>query len=239
MKKFIIISNWKMNLPDNIEGLVEISKQAARENLEISIAPPFTEIAYISSLLKNNNLSVSAQNVSFENEGAYTGEVSAKILSKYKLKYCIVGHSERLIYFNETYKEISKKIKNLVINSITPVLCIGEKEELSINNKKKILKEQFQKCIDDNEVKDLILAYEPVWAFGTGKSLNINEAEEIINYLKESFKYNFVNLRVQYGGSVNSSNIRNFFQSTVIDGVLLGKASISLKEFKNILEGCE
>lgn len=239
MKKFIIISNWKMNLPDNIEKIINISNQHAKENLEISIAPPFTEIEYLSSLIKNINLNISAQNVASKEEGSYTGEVSAKILSKHKLKYCIVGHSERRKYFNESDEEISKKIKNLKENSIIPVLCIGENKKISFNNKKTILKEQFQKCIDDNDIKDLILAYEPVWAIGSGESLNIDEAEDIIDYLKDSFIKYFNSLRVQYGGSVTSRNVKSFFKSTLVDGVLLGKSGLSSKEFKEILEGCE
>lgn len=179
-------------------------------------------------VIEPKNISLGAQNVSSSLNGAYTGEISAEQLKSFNVKYCIVGHSERRQ--TETYKEINSKIKRLLEQDITPILCVGETNEEK--NKKifyKVINEEILSAISDLSKKDqekIIIAYEPLWAIGTGKIPTLKELNDIINMIKKILPNN----KILYGGSINNTNVDTFKNFSLIDGFLLG--SLSLKAFK-------
>jgi len=210
----MILFNWKAN--GTKELLDEINRLNV-QNKNITIIPPI----HLSHLIDKSKFTVGTQNVSIFENGAYTGEISTQMLSEIGVKYCLVGHSERRHYLNETNEIIAKKIENLAKHGITPVLCIGEKLG---ENRTAVLKEQISIF-----TKECIVAYEPVWAIGTGKVPTSEEINSVANFLREEF---FVS-KIIYGGSVSSANVQNL--STLnIDGILVGGASLKPQEVLEI-----
>lgn len=227
----IIILNNKSNLNKNefIEYQEELSK--LNSPYAVILCPTYTNI----SLFNLNNVLLGSQNVSNNNDGAFTGEISAKNLKSYNVKYSLVGHSERRKNQKETEKDINEKIKRLLENNITPILCVGEtKEERENGEVKKIIKTQVQLAlagVSPSDIEKIIIAYEPIWSIGTG---NIPKIEDILltnNYIREILPYN----KIIYGGSVNEENIDNI-KSPEIDGYLLGGLSLKPKQLQTFID---
>lgn len=213
------------------------------KNTEIVICPPFTLLNKINEAIKNTKIKLGAQNMHFEEQGAYTGEVSALMLKDISCEYVILGHSERRQYFNETDKFINKKIKSALKNKLKIILCIGETLKQRNNNQTmKIIKNQLLNClksINEKEIKNITIAYEPIWAIGTGKNATPLQAEEVHKFIRELLTniYNkniSKNIRIIYGGSVNPNNIKELMAMKNINGALVGGASLDAKSFGRI-----
>lgn len=218
MKK-IIVANWKMN-PSTIKEAKELFDKV--KNTGAIICAPF---AYLSEL-KSDNLC--AQNCCWESSGAYTGEISPNMLRDSGVTYVIIGHSERRIHFQETDEMINKKLKAALAADLKPVLCIGEKKE---EDAKEVIERQLKYDlggISEKDLKKIIIAYEPVWAIGTGDSCESGRAKEALEFIKEKF-----NNKVLYGGSVNSKISKNYID-VGFDGLLVGGASLKADEFIKI-----
>ena len=213
------------------------------EDLEIGICPTYLALNDVKNELKGTNIKVGAQNVYFEDKGAYTGEISAEMLKDIDMDYCIVGHSERRKYFKETDQDVNKKVKKLLEYGIIPIICVGESlEQREEKQHFEVVKKQVVQAFKDIQASDAvscIIAYEPIWAIGTGKTATKEEAEEMCKYIRDiiSQLYNSdvsETIRIQYGGSVNLSNAKEILTMPNIDGALIGGASLKL-EFVDII----
>jgi triosephosphate isomerase len=255
MKK-LIVANWKMNPQSlftakklflSIKNWIEKTHNILKKT-EIIICPPFVYLEALSKLLKNktSNLQpkLGAQDLFWEDAGAFTGEISPKMLKNLGVEYVILGHSERRHILNETDEMIAKKLKATIKNKLKPILCIGETERERKSGKTfKILKTQLNRGIanlqpETYNLKPIIIAYEPVWAIGTGNPCKPEEAKEVLIFLKKTTKQ-LNNLTTQqlilYGGSVNSKNAKDYIE-VGFDGLLIGGASLKPKEFIEILK---
>ena len=209
-------------------------------NTEIIICPPFISIPAIKELLEGSSIKTGAQNMCFAIEGAYTGEISPLMLHGL-CEYVILGHSERRIYFAETDEIINSKIQNALEHNLKPILCVGESLiEKEAGKTEEILSKQLNKgLLEIVQTKDLLIAYEPLWAIGTGMAANGEEANVTIKFIREKMTQIWSNsiaedLRILYGGSVKADNIIEFISQTDIDGVLVGGASLKAQEFVSI-----
>lgn len=239
----LIIANWKMN-PQTIAEAVRLAR--AEDKKGVVIVPPFPFLKSVKGVLKNASLG--AQDVFFEEKGAYTGEVSPVMLKKLGASYAIVGHSERR-RLGESDKIIAKKVKAGMDAGLKVILCVGEPKRVSgigyqaSSIAKRYVKKQLTedvKGIRNKElgIRNLIIAYEPVWAIGTGKNASPEDAAEIAAFIHQLFnsKFHIPNSRVLYGGSTNSRNARSFLEREGIDGLLVGGASIDPKEFVKMIK---
>lgn len=240
--KFLIAANWKMNPKSAKEAknLFETVKKRVKKinNAEAVICPPFVYLPLLKGLI------LGAQNVSCEKEGAFTGDISALQLNDAGVKHAIVGHSERRKYFGETDETINKKIKMCLSAGIKPILCVGETaEENEAGKKSEILEKQITdglRGIPLQKAKNIIFAYEPVWAIGTGKNCSAEEttgsALLIRKIVSKIYGRKFAGLtRILYGGSVNSKNASQYIKETGVNGLLIGGASLNAKEFVDII----
>ena len=228
--KYIFL-NQKMNLTEKeCKTWNEEFSKLSWKNIEIGIFPSYTNI----SCFNTQKYNLGAQNVSSYKKGSYTGEISAEQIKSLGVKYCLVGHSERRNYFQETESEIKEKIIRLQEENIIPVLCIGEKDK---TKRKEVLKYQLTTILDNLDIKNLIVAYEPVYSIGTGQVLENEEIEEAIEFIKELLngKYH-QDFKVLYGGSVDAENIIHLKKISNVDGFLIGKASLSIENIKKIIE---
>lgn len=229
--------NDAKKLARNVVALLRAVKK--RGNTRIVLCPPFTFLLPVASLL-GYGAELGAQNCHFEDSGAYTGEVSAKMLKSLKCRYVIVGHSERRNYFNEDSKLINKKLHSVLKNGLTPVLAVGEKEGESVKVIERQLKEALE-GVSGAKAKNIIIAYEPVWAIGTGKSAtadNAMSARIMIRKVLAAFypKTTANKIPVLYGGSTDSKNIVRFTKDAQMDGALVGDSSLNAKEFIKMVE---
>jgi triosephosphate isomerase (TIM) len=252
VRKPIIGGNWKMHLgtPNEAISLIKSLKSLIKgiKNVDIVIAPPFTVLESVVRELKKTDISVSAQNMYFEDKGAFTGEISPLFLKSMGVKYVILGHSERRQIFGETDDLINKKIKKALKESLIPIVCIGENLNAREAGKtKEIIRNQmnftFQDLIGQDMIK-IIIAYEPIWAIGTGKTATPKQAEEIHIFirdiLKEKYGENVADeIRIQYGGSIKPNNAKSLFSRENIDGGLVGGASLNSESFYEIIEAAE
>ena len=233
----IIIANWKLNgsnkniakFLNDLKGIVPY-----KSSICTIICPPSI---YLNNFFNNlDNIYLGGQNCSNFNEGAYTGEISANMLKENKCDFCIVGHSERRAIFKETNKDIRIQAENLINNNINPIICIGETlEQKNLKQTKNILIEQVNESIPKfSEQKTTILAYEPVWAIGTGLTPSLQEIDEIHLFLKKEIE-NYQDYKILYGGSVKSYNANEIMNLKNVDGVLVGGASLDSNEFKKII----
>jgi triosephosphate isomerase (TIM) len=250
MKKTYLIANWKMQLnkSDSVRLAVEVAKEykEPKEDLEIVLAPTFTAITDVRRKLKDSAIKLSSQNVFYHNKGSYTGEVSPSQLKEIGVEYVIIGHSERRENLNETDEEVNRKVDVVLENDLTPIVCVGETMEEKQDGKADIvIIKQINKALQDIKLKDeqkLIVAYEPVWVIGTGKAVSPKEAEHTI----EVIKYNLLELfdeetidkhiSIIYGGSVDADNINDFLEIELIEGALVGGASLSADKFIPIIK---
>ena len=246
MRRKVIAGNWKMNmLPGDtinfIEGIIPLVKDT--EN-EVILCVPYTDLFYAWHSLEGSNIHLGAQNMHWEESGAYTGEVSPNMLKSVGVEYVIIGHSERRQYFAETDETVNKKIKSALKNDLKPIVCVGETLEQRENGEtEKIITTQVEKALKDitkEEVKDIIIAYEPIWAIGTGKTATAEDANNSIKAIRSKVKELYgettaEEIIIQYGGSVKASNSKELFDTSDIDGALVGGASLKTEEFANIV----
>lgn len=250
MKK-IIIGNWKLNL-DHLEAIQLLQKLNyslevnIEDKIDIIIAPSYTSLRSLQTIIDADNLKIkiSSQDVSAYIEGAYTGEVSALQLSKLNITHSIIGHSERRIVFNETDETINLKVHNAVNNNLIPIVCFGETEEQRDTNAylSYILNQVniAVKGLRKDKVEEIIFAYEPIWAIGTGKVASVENAIEVISSVKQEIStkpfYDEEKIRFIYGGSVSPTNASELLNTKIIDGVLVGGASLDVDKFVQIIK---
>lgn len=227
----IIVANWKMN-PMSSDEAVALAKASDEENL--IIAPPFPFLAAVAAVLKQAKLG--AQDLFWENQGAYTGEISGSQLAQIGVQYVIVGHSERRGHLGETDEMVTKKFLAALKNNLTPILCVGEtKAEREAGETREILNQQLKFMARIPKDTVCIVAYEPVWAIGTGMADKPADTIEIIAMIRKNLE-NIKNLRIIYGGSVTSANAESFFKHKEIEGALVGGASLKPEEIKKIVK---
>jgi triosephosphate isomerase len=238
----LIAANWKMNktIGEAISFIKEFKKLVKGVEKEILICPPFTALSPVSAELKSSEIKLGAQNLYFEDNGAFTSEISAEMLKEIGCSYVIIGHSERRHIFNETDDMINKKVKQALKNKITPILCVGEKlEQREAGDTETVIEQQIKDGLKG--VKgEIVIAYEPVWAIGTGKTATSEQAEEahvfIRGLLQEMFNEKVANsIRILYGGSVKPENAKELMSMENIDGALVGGASLDAKKFFDII----
>ena len=250
MKK-IIIGNWKLNL-DHLEAIQLLQKLNyslevnIEDKIDIVIAPSYTSLRSLQTIIDADNLKIkiSSQDVSAYIEGAYTGEVSALQLSKLNITHSIIGHSERRTVFNETDETINLKVHNAVNNNLIPIVCFGETEEQRDTNAylSYILNQVniAVKGLRKDKVEEIIFAYEPIWAIGTGKVASVENAIEVISSVKQEIStkpfYDEEKIRFIYGGSVSPTNASELLNTKIIDGVLVGGASLDVDKFVQIIK---
>jgi len=249
MRKKIVAGNWKMNT-NYKEGVVlakEINKlvnEKIQTSVNVIIAPPFTHLSEIVKIVNLRKILVAAQNCSSEEKGAYTGEVSVEMLKSLGVNYVIIGHSERRQYFNEDNQLLNKKVKLCLKNSLIPIYCCGERlNEREQNNQFIVVQKQIEEGLFDLSKEDfskIIIAYEPVWAIGTGKTATPEQAQEIHKFIRKiiSDKYGLEiasESHILYGGSCNAANARELFANPDVDGGLIGGASLKPDDFIQII----
>ena len=252
MRRPIIGGNWKMNrgTPEETKEMLErlIPLVKGITNVDIVIAAPFTALTEAYKTLKGTNIKLGAQNMYFKDHGAYTGEISPKFLKEIGVEYVILGHSERRDIFKESDALINKKLKKALSISLNPIVCIGEHlEERETGKTKDIIEYQISETFKDltnMEIQKIIIAYEPIWAIGTGKTATPEQAEEIHIFIREIFKRKFdletANLiRIQYGGSINPNNAEDLFNKENIDGGLVGGASLQADSLSQIIRAAD
>lgn len=238
MRTPIIAGNWKLNMnPEQTAEFVASIKDKLPESSKVEslICAPAVDLDALKKAAAGSELRVGAENAYFEDEGAFTGETSPKVLNEMGINYCIIGHSERRGYFHETDEDINKKAKALFANNVTPIVCCGESLETREANKQEEwvvgqIKADLEGLTAD-QVANLVIAYEPIWAIGTGKTASSDQAEEMCKTIRDTVKdlYNeetAENVRIQYGGSVNPGNVKELMAKPNIDGGLVGGASL-------------
>ncbi len=237
MRTPIIAGNWKMNNTAS-EGvaLVEALKPLVKDaNCEVVVCVPAIDIPAVAEAVKGSNIKLGAQNVHFAEKGAYTGEISANMLKEYGVQYVIIGHSERRQYFGETDETVNKRTLAALAAGLTPIVCIGESlEERETGKTEQVLDRQITegfKGIDD--ISKIVIAYEPIWAIGTGRTATDEQANEAIGYIRKKLSEVFCpvcagKVRIQYGGSMNAGNCKGLMAQPEIDGGLIGGASLKL-----------
>ncbi|MGJ7911249.1 triose-phosphate isomerase [Neobacillus sp. LXY-1] len=249
MRKPIIAGNWKMNktlseaksFAEEVKGLVPASEQ-----MESVICAPALFLQSLVETTKGTNVKIGAQNMHFEESGAFTGEISPKALADLGVQYVIIGHSERREMFNETDETVNKKALAAFKYNLTPIVCCGETLEQRENGETmNLVGSQIEKALagmTDDQVKQTVIAYEPIWAIGTGKSSTSADANEVCAHIRQviakQFSQDIANeVRVQYGGSVKPENIKEYMAQSDIDGALVGGASLEPQSFLQLLEG--
>ncbi|MDO4438791.1 MAG: triose-phosphate isomerase [Eubacteriales bacterium] len=237
MRKKIIAGNWKMNMtPSEAVKLVEeLRPLVQNEAVDVVFCVPAIDIVPVAGAVKGTNIKVGAENMYFEESGAYTGEISPKMLVDAGVSYVVLGHSERREYFHETSEDVNKKMIKALEHGITPIMCCGEsltqrEQGITIDWIRQQVKVGFQN-ISAEDAKKVVIAYEPIWAIGTGKTATTEQAEEVCyairNCIAEIYGPSTADeIRIQYGGSVNAANAAELFAQPDIDGGLVGGASL-------------
>ncbi|MFH1714879.1 MAG: triose-phosphate isomerase [Elusimicrobiota bacterium] len=245
MRKPFLAGNWKMN--KNISEACELAGNLAKnlkdtDMKDILIAPPFTALAKVKETLKGSNIKLGAQNCSYAESGAYTGEISPAMIIDAGCTHVIIGHSERRQFFGDTDEIINKKIKNAIKNGLIVIFCVGETlEEREKAITFKVIEKQVREGLKDIELKNIEIAYEPVWAIGTGKTASPAQAEEVHAFIRNLIEklYNkqlSETVRILYGGSVNPENIKELMACANVDGGLVGGASLKTDSFTQIVK---
>ncbi|MFC1828473.1 triose-phosphate isomerase [Thermodesulfobacteriota bacterium] len=243
----LIAGNWKMfktgsEAVETAKALVQLVADVT--NVDIMIAPPFTALSQVSDVIKESRVSLGAQNLYWEKEGAYTGEISPDMLVSSGCRYVIIGHSERRQYFNETDDTVNMKIGAALQSGLIPIFCVGESEtERETDITFSVLDIQLQKGIEgfsSDDLEKLIVAYEPVWAIGTGKTATRDQAQEVHQFLRAKLENRFGNtlaksIRILYGGSTKPDNISGLMEMPDVDGALVGGASLNAETFSGIV----
>ena len=234
------------NTPAEAEMLVtELIPLVADASAEVVVCPTFVCLETVKRAIKGTNIKLGAQNLHFEKKGAFTGEVSAEMLTAIGVDYVIIGHSERRQYFNETDETVNKKVHTAIANAITPIICVGESlEQRESGVTKEVVSMQTKlalKGLTAAQVGSLVIAYEPIWAIGTGKTATADEANETIGDIREAVKEVYgemaaESVRIQYSGSMNPKNASELMAKKEIDGGLIGGASLKAKDFSMVVK---
>lgn len=245
MRKPIIAGNWKMHktIKEALEFVNEVKDKVNSDKVEAVICAPFTLLKDLKEATKGTNIKIGAQNMHFEEKGAFTGEVSPLMLKEVDMDYVVIGHSERRQYFNETDETVNKKVLKALEVGIDPILCVGETlEQREAGKTKDVCRVQVEKALE-NVLKDdlakVVVAYEPIWAIGTGKTATAEDANDVISYIREVIKGLYGELanevRIQYGGSVKPSNVAEIMGQSDIDGALVGGASLASNDYLDLV----
>ena len=245
MRTPIIAGNWKMNknMEESIELIKDIKKHKLEENVEKVVCVPFTDLNVVKGELEGTDIKLGAQNMHFEESGAYTGEISPTMLQEIGVDYVVLGHSERRQMFNETDETVNKKVKSAVKHGIKPIVCVGETlEQKEAGKEKEVVKGQIEGALEGlsgEDIKDLVVAYEPIWAIGTGKTASAEDAESMCGFIRSIINDLYgdlsESLRIQYGGSVKPANVKELMEKTEIDGALVGGASLKAEDFVKLI----
>ena len=250
MRRIIIAGNWKMN--KNIGESIDLANYIKRalyniEEIEIVICPPYTSLSDVKEVIMGTNIKLGAQDCYWEKEGAFTGEVSAPMLKDVGCSYVIIGHSERRQFFGETNETVNKKARAVLKEGLMPIVCVGEK--LAERNSGKTFEVVKNHVINSlaglskEEILKTVIAYEPVWAIGTGVNATKEQAQEVHQYIRSLLEEAFgsdtaKSVRIQYGGSVKPENIKELIQQEDVDGALVGGASLKCDSFVQIVKSC-
>lgn len=249
MRKNIVAGNWKMNknLQEGVALATELKNVLAGQTpkCEVIIGTPFIHLASVAELLKGSVIKVSAENCADKESGAYTGEVSAAMVKSTGAEYCILGHSERRAYYHEDFAILKEKVQLALANELKPIFCIGEvKEEREAEKQNDVVKAQLEGSVFSLSAADfskIVLAYEPVWAIGTGLTATSDQAQEIHAYIRGLIAAKYgkeiaENTTILYGGSCNAKNAAELFAKPDVDGGLIGGASLKAPDFKAIID---
>jgi len=247
-RRLLIAGNWKMNLTLSVSlGLAESLKKAAVDisNVDIAVCPPSVYVQPVAAALKNSNIGVGAQNVYFEEEGAFTGEISAGMLKDIGCQYVILGHSERRNILGESSELVNLKTYAALAVGLIPIVCVGELlKEREAGKTEQVVRRQFDGSfsgVSAEDMKKCVIAYEPVWAIGTGKVATPEQAEEVHAAIRQMIVKNYGKevaevVRIQYGGSVNDKNAKEILAKPNVDGALVGGASLKVEPFMGIIK---
>ena len=247
MRRKIIAGNWKMNmLPNEAMSFInELEPYAKNAKCEIILCVPYTDLFYSLLTAQNTNIKIGAQNMHWEEAGAYTGEIAPNMLKCINVEYVIIGHSERRQYFAETDETVNKKIKSALKHELNPILCVGETmKQRELGLEEEIIKQQVIGALEGipkEQAEKIVIAYEPIWAIGTGKVATKDDANNMIKLIRKEIEslYNKEvanNVSILYGGSVNKNNAKELFETSDIDGALVGGASLKVDEFNEIIK---
>ncbi|MBR2969129.1 MAG: triose-phosphate isomerase [Clostridia bacterium] len=245
MRKPIIAGNWKMNKTkaEAIALIEELKPLVKDAECDVVVCVPFTDIYAVAEAVKGSNIHLGAQNVHFAASGAYTGEISADVLLEAGVEYVIIGHSERRQYFGETDETVNKRTLTALEKGLTPIVCVGESlEERETGKTEEVLKTQIVNGLKDVEdIKKVVIAYEPIWAIGTGKTATSEQANETIAFIRKVVAETFCpkcaeKVRIQYGGSMNAKNAHELMSMPEIDGGLIGGASLKAVDFSIVVK---
>ena len=237
----LIAGNWKLNC--DIEEAKDLSTSILNNlrdkalSSEVALFPPNIYIDTVKKIVNNSNIFIGAQDCSVHTSGAYTGDVSAKMLNDMECKYIIVGHSERRIGKFETNNDVALKAKNVMENKMCPIICVGEDaKDRDDGNALNFIEKQLNESIPKNYYKDFIIAYEPIWAIGSGKIPTIDSINEMFNMIRQWLLNNGIdnNIKILYGGSVNKENAKEIFSCRDLGGLLIGGVSLKAQEFSEI-----
>ena len=246
MRRKVIAGNWKMNMLPNeaIEYIQAFEPMVKDANAEVILCVPYIDLFYCLMNAQGTNIKIGAQNMHFEETGAYTGEISPKMLKSVRVEYVIIGHSERRAYYGETDETVNKKVKAAFAYELKPIVCVGESlEQREAGKTEEIITNQTRLALEGltaEQVKGTIIAYEPIWAIGTGKTATSEDANNSIKSIRAEISRIYgaevaEEVIIQYGGSVKSSNAKELFETSDIDGGLVGGASLKPDEFSKIV----
>lgn len=249
MRKPIIAGNWKMHLTlDEARSFMqEVKEQVpAKEKIDTVICAPFTHLSALAELAQDGPVAIGAQNMHYEEQGAFTGEISPVMLKTIGVQYVIIGHSERREYFGETDELVNAKLKAAHQHGLVPIVCVGENlEQWEQEETKTVVKKQVEAAFEEltsEQATNTVVAYEPIWAIGTGKSSTAEAAGEVISFIRRVIEDQYdqqvaASVRIQYGGSVKPENIAEYLAQPDIDGALVGGASLKPASFLQLLGG--
>lgn len=246
MRKPIIAGNWKMHksIKEGVAFVDAIKSEVANTDVEVLLCAPYTLLQNMVEAAKGTNIKIGAQNMHFEDKGAFTGEVTADMLLEIGVTHVIIGHSERRQYYGESDESVNLKTKKALAKGLIPVVCVGESlEQREAGKTKDICKTQIVKAfegIDAKDVSTVVVAYEPIWAIGTGKTASSQDANDVISYIREVIKELYSDevseeVRIQYGGSVKPANVEEIMNESDIDGALVGGASLLEADFVKLV----
>ena len=250
-RRLIIAGNWKMNY--TAETAVNVIKDLKTRvegttSVDIVVCPTFTSLVPAVAAAKGSNIAIGAQNVHWKSNGAFTGEISVDMLTEIPVTYAIVGHSERRQYFGETDETVNQRLRAALESSLLPIVCVGETlEQRTSGETESVITDQISKCLSGlaaTELERTTIAYEPVWAIGTGKTATAEQAQEVHQFIRNLIAEQFNNevatkVRIQYGGSVKAGNVHELMSKPDIDGALVGGASLKADEFSELIKKAE
>jgi len=250
MRKIIIAGNWKMNKTiADAAALVDSLKKTLQgvKEVEVVVCPPYTSLAAVREIIKGTDIKLGAQDCYWEKEGAFTGEVSTGMLKDAGCEYVVVGHSERRQFFHETNDTVNKKAKAILKDGLKPIVCVGEKlDERKAGRAFDVVKDHVENSlagISRDDMLKTVIAYEPVWAIGTGVNATKEQAEEVHKFIRGLLEKMYDkaladSVRIQYGGSVKPDNVKELMSEIDVDGALVGGASLKADSFEQIVKGC-